>query len=980
MSEAERPAQFQNEISLEIMAQGTLIVFCTIDQMPSYFTTLFQHSSRLTVCLFLGIATLPASAAINLSDPIPVNPALTLGKLENGLTYYIQKNDTPRKKVELRLVVKAGSVLEDDDQQGLAHFTEHMAFNGSTHFKKNQLISYLQSIGVKFGADLNAFTSFDETVYVLPIPTDKKAYLKTGFQVLADWAQGVKMTNADIDKERDIILEEARLGKGADDRMSKQLLPEVFNGSRYADRLPIGKEDIIKTFKYDALRRFYRDWYRPDLMAVIVVGDIDPAEGEQMVREYFSGLKNPVPSRPRLPVTIPKNVDSKALVITDKEATNNLLMIRYPLQAIAPRLTIGDYRQDIIKSVYKSMLNRRLSALTEQAQPPFLGASAGTEQVVEGYESFMSAAVLSQSGISAAMNALVQEKNSIRRFGFTIAEFERAKKIEAREYETMYNERNNSLSSSFASEYIRNFLHAEPIPGLKNEYAYFKEFYEGITLEELDQYARKATPDDSTKLVFYVGSDKAGEVVPGTADLLKFASQAENRPIQAYKEKESRSALMNSPPTAGTIVSEKENKLLGLTELGLSNGVKVILKKTDFKSDQILMSARRFGGMSVYGDQDFYNAWYANPIVWEMGMSNFSAKDVQETLAGKYATVRTSIDNYTENFGGTSSNDDLESMLQLLYLRMTSPRKDKVLYQSFINTQKELARNSWARPETIFSDQVVTALYQNHPRVMRQAKVEDFDKLDLERSMEIFQDRYGSAKDLTFIFVGSFDLDKIKPLIATYLASLPATDIKTGYQDLKIQPVRGIVKKDVKVGSEAKSIISISFTGPAIYSREENTRFHAMLDVLNLKIIDVIREKQGLIYSGGVNGSIQRIPQMQYGIDIDLPCSPDNVNKVIAAMFAEIQKLQTAGPSAEDVNKVKQAWLQDHQVDLRSNESWLDHLQTATLYQTDPESILTTEKRIKAVNANQIKDAANRYFNMQNYVQVVLYPEDKKDK
>lgn len=940
--------------------------------------------TKLLSCAISSIVLLlsacPAMAGIKLTDPIPVNPDLNTGTLANGLRYYIQKNDTPRKKVELRLVVKAGSVLEDDDQQGLAHFTEHMAFNGSRHFKKHQLISYLQSIGVKFGADLNAYTSFDETVYVLPIPTDKKSYLKTGFQVLADWAQGVEMKAADIDKERSIILEEARLGKGVSDRISKQLMPEVFNGSKYAERMPIGKEDIIQNFKHDALRRFYKDWYRPDLMAVMVIGDVEPAEAEKMVRTYFSGLQNPQPSRPRPEIVIPKSTSSKSLVITDKEAGNNMLMLRYPLEKQPAHNSIADYRQDIIRNMYQGMLSRRLGALTDLPKPPFLGASAGSQPVVNGYESFISTAVISPAGTAAAMTALIQEKNRVRQFGFTADELDRARKIEAREYESIFNERNKSDSATFAAEYIRNFLHDEPIPGIKNEYLYFKEFSGGITLEEMNQFARDATPDDSTRLVFYVGSNKSGETIPSNTELLEMARLAEQQQLEAKPETAVKSSLMSSLPTPGKIIAEKENRLLGTIEWTLSNGVKVTVKKTDFKNDQVLLSARRFGGMSLYNEDDKFNAWYSNSIVWGMGLGNFSQQDISNVLAGKDANVRTTIDNYTELFSGSSSKADIESMLQLLYLRMTSPRKDEAVFQSFIAAQKQQARNNMSTPESVFWEDVKTARYGNHPRILRTAKVEDFDHVNMERSLEIFQQRYGSAKDLHFVIVGSFDVDKLRPLVATYLASLPVTDVKTSFEDLHIEPVSGIVKKEVHAGDEQKSIVSISFGGLMTYSREENSRFYAMLDILNLKIIDVLREKQGLIYSGGASGGFHRTPHAHYDIDLTLPCSPENAEKVVAALFGEIQKLQKSGPQIEDLNKVKQSWLKDSQQELRSNENWLNHLQTAVLYKTDPESILSTEKRIKALSPAQIKDAAKRYFDFNNYVQVVMYPEEKKVK
>ena len=351
----------------------------------------FISLRKLVVCFLFLALSWSAHSALVLNDPLPVNPQLKTGKLDNGLTYYIQKNSKPEKRVELRLVVKAGSILEEADQQGLAHFVEHMAFNGSQHFKKHELISYLQSIGIKFGADLNAYTSFDETVYILPIPIEnagadnKKSNLETGLLVLEDWAHGLTMNNADIDAERNIILEEARLGKGANDRMDKQLYPALLNGSRYAERLPIGKEDIIKHFKYDEIKRFYRDWYRPDLMAVYVVGDIDPAQVEAMIKADFSPLTNPAHERPRNYATIPTRSQSAGLVITDKEATNNMVMIRYPVQPNKEDKTIGDYRESLIKMLISSIVNQRLQQLTEQASPPFLAGTSGMVERV-GFE------------------------------------------------------------------------------------------------------------------------------------------------------------------------------------------------------------------------------------------------------------------------------------------------------------------------------------------------------------------------------------------------------------------------------------------------------------------------------------------------------------------------------------------------------------------------------------------------------------------
>ena len=945
---------------------------------------MMQNSVRklFVITVMLGFSW--TSSAIELTDPLPVNPLLKVGKLDNGLTYYIQKNSKPEKRVELRLVVKAGSILEDEDQQGLAHFTEHMAFNGSRHFKKHELISYLQSIGIKFGADLNAYTSFDETVYILPIPMEdaplkgKKTNLETGMLVLEDWAHGLTMRDADIDAERKIILEEARLGKGANDRMNKQLYPELFNGSRYARRLPIGKEDIISNFKHDVIRRFYADWYRPDLMAVFVVGDVDPQQAEKLVRSHFGHLKNPAHERSRFYADFPPRSSSTALVITDREATSNTVVIRYPIVPSKEDVTIADYRESLVKNLSSAMLNQRLQELTQQASPPFLGGVTGLETIARGYESYSAYAFIGRVGVEPAVTALTQENERARQFGFSQAELERSKKALQRQYESQFNERDKSDSAGFVSEYVRNFLTGESIPGIANEYEYVAVLLPGITLYEVNQYAQKNIPDGTPKLVAYLGSDQAGELVPDKDSLLGWVNAAEKSTVVANSDKVLPANLMSQPPKPGSIVTETENKQLGLTELMLSNGVKVILKPTDFKDDQVLLSATRFGGQSLYGDADMFNARYAVPVEYSMGLADFTPTDLQKILSGKAVSFQASLGNYTESFSGAASDNDIESLFQSVALRFAAPRQDPDLFTAYIHRMQDMSKNNLARPEAVFSKMLSTTLYNNHPRLSLPASPDDFTHVDMARTAAIYNDRLTSAKGLTFILVGSFDVAQIKPLIATYLASLPTGDIPVAYKDLHIRPVTGVVKREVHSGSEAKSQVSIMFSGPAQYSKAENMRFQALIEVMNIRIIDVLREKLTLIYGGGMSGAIERIPYQNYRLGLSLPCGPENVDRVIAAALAEIDKVRQQGVTAEELNKVKLNWITNHTISMRTNELWLSYLQDAMLYQTDPAEILTLEQRINAITVEDVQQAANRYLNTENYVQVVLYPDAKK--
>lgn len=919
-----------------------------------------------------------AQAEIRLSDPLPLAPEVTVGKLPNGLTYYIKKNARPAQKVELRLVVKAGSILEDDDQQGLAHFTEHMAFNGSTHFKRNELISYLQSIGVKFGADLNAYTSFDETVYVLPIPTNKKENLEKGFLVLEDWAHGLKFNPADINSERGIVLEEARLGKGASDRMNKVLYPKLLNGSRYAERMPIGKESVLKTFKPEAIKRFYKDWYRPDLMAVMVVGDVEPKQAEKLIRQHFGKLKNPAKPRPRLYAEVPQRSQTEALVITDKEAPDDSVFIRYPIRAAQEPVTIADYRRQMIENLYGQMLSARMQELTQQANPPFIQGGSSMGKLVRGYESFSAYALLGKGGVQPAVDALVLEDERARRFGFSQDELDRARKDMLRNYERAYSERDKSDSAGFVAEYSRNFLEQEAVPGIANELLYAQELLPQVTLQEINETVAKVIPDQQKKLVVFMGAEpKPGASVPTQQQLLDAVAKAEQQKVDPRTEKILASKLMDGPPAGGSIVSEKLNSAIGVTELTLGNGVRVLLKPTDFKNDQVLMGSTRFGGQSLFGDADIYNARYASAVVGSMGLKDLAPLDLQKVLAGKTVNVGASLGELSEGFGGSASSADVEAMLQLVYLYFNDVRKDVGLYQSFIGKQQDLAKNSMAQPEAVFYDAIQHAMFGDNPRVDGVPRAADFDKVGLDRSLDIFRQRFSSARGMTFIFAGSFELDKIKPLIASYLGTLPVGDVPHAYRDVGMRPVTGVVKKEIYMGSEPKSTISITFNGDVAYSDEQKLTLQALGEVLNLKVIEVLREKMSMIYGGGFETSMGQHPYGHYSVALNLPTGPENVDKVIAAAFAEINKMKTDGPSAADLEKVKLNWITRQQKSLRENRYWMSQLMGSVTQGRDPAHILRYEQRVRAITPQAVKLAAQRYLDMHNYVQVVMYPERK---
>jgi len=918
-----------------------------------------------------------ANAAVDLNEPIRFERDLKVGKLANGLTYYIKRNARPEKQLEMKLVLKAGSIVEDDDQRGLAHFVEHMGFSGSTNFKKHELISYLQSIGVRFGADLNAHTNFDETIYELSVPTDKQEYVDKGFLILSDWAQGMTLAPEAIDAERGVILQEARQRNSAGYRMSRSLSTNWFFGlgeSRYSKRDPIGQEDIIRNAPPEALRRFYKDWYRPDLMAVIVVGDIDPAAAEKMIETHFGTMTMPANPRPRMSVTVLPQRSTSALIATDPEATSSSLNIRYPSSARPVRRTVADYRAHQVRNLFNFMLNGRLQELTQLPEPPFLRAQAGYDSIGKGYQAFKLEATLGKGGAAPAIAALTRESARAREFGFSQAELDAGKKNLLRSAEFQYAERDKISSTAFVGTYIAGFLNGEVLPGPEDEYRIIRELLPEISLADIQQYARAALPAKAPRTLTFKGKDKPDAPAPSKSALLAALDAADAAPVTAREEKVVAGSLLASPPQGGAIAAETQDATVGITRLTLSNGVKVILKKTDFRNEQVIMRAARFGGALLYKPEDDLNGRMSSTIVSTMGWGAYSPAALQQILAGKSLGLGVSMTDYTDHVTGGAAPADLETLLQAVYLRFTTVRRDEDLFKSFINKQLESTRDATARPERVMADAIRTTLFNNHPRVAGVPSQEALRNLTLDHSIALYKERFSSARDMTFIFVGNFDPATVKPLLATYLGGLPTDDIALGFKDLGIRPVTGVVKKEVRRGTHDQSVISLNFTGPATFSNAERMRFVALVEVAKLRLTALLREKS-LVYSVGLSGSLSQVPYGHYQLTATLPTSPNKVDPLLAAVFAEIDTLKTKGPDPSDLNKVQQTTLQTLGRVLKDNNGWAVLLEASVLSGTDPAERLADGSRMSALTVDDIKAAAQQYFNTQNYVQVVMNPE-----
>lgn len=909
-----------------------------------------------TACLLLIVCY--SRAQVKLDTVLPIDPHVRIGHLDNGLTYYIRQNALPEKKVELRLVVNVGSILEDDNQQGLAHFCEHMAFNGTKHFQKNDLVSFLQSIGVQFGADLNASTSFDETQYILPIPTDKPGNLDTGFLILEDWAHNVSYTTQDINEERPVILEESRLGKGASQRMRDKYFPVLFAGSKYAERLPIGLDSIIRNFPPDTLRAFYHDWYRPDLMAVVVVGDVTPDKAEAMIRAHFAGLTNPSPERPRLYAEVPARTMSQGMVVTDKEATNYNVQLLYSFQKKTPILTLGDYRTDLLKELFRIMLSQRLAELTQKENPPFLSAGAGFTDIARQYETFYGSALVGKDGVQRSEDALIQEIDRVKQYGFTDGELARGKKSLLNSIEQAYQEKDKTESGDLVDEYIDHFLSQEPIPGVANEYQYYKELLPGITTAEVGALTGELK-ENPHYLVLLTGPEKGNFPLPEGDSLLAMADRASTLTVQAYTEKAVSSDLITHKPQPGKVVKEAKNEQLGTTELTFASGVKVVLKSTDFKNDEILLDGFRKGGKNVYGTADRYNAEYASAVVSAMGMGDFSPTDLKKANAGKTASVSVQLGELSADVKGSSSVKDLETMLQMVYLYCTNPRKDTALFGAFRTKQITYLQFLMSNPQAAFLDTLQTTLYNGN--VLAPILVPHpgyFSSLSVDRMLQIFKEQFGSGDGFTFTLVGSFDIEKIKPLLAQYLGSLPTGGKTFAFTDNGVRPLQTGSTLVVHKGKDKKGLILKFYNAQVPYSEASDLAFDGLSEVLNIRIIDRLREKIGGIYSGGTFAEMNKYPYANSSLVLQLPCNPDKVDTLLTAFREELDKIKKDGPTAEDLSKVKAQWQEKYNTDIKENGYWQSALHGIYLLDAAPSSTVNYLSRIQSLTAAQIQAAA----------------------
>jgi zinc protease len=904
---------------------------------------------------------------------LPLDPAVLHGRLPNGLTYFVRANRKPEQRADLWLVVDAGSILEDDDQRGLAHFVEHMAFNGTQRFAKRQLVELLESMGMRFGADLNASTGFDETVYTLRVPTDRPELLARAFDVLEQWACCVAFDPREVDAERGVVVEEWRLGRGAAARVRDRQLPVLWHGSRYAERLPIGDMSIIQAASPTLLRRYYDDWYRPDLMAVIAVGDFDAATIAAEIGTRFARLAPRRSPRHRFEAAVPPHPGTLADVTTDPELTVAAASIEIKTAERA-EATRADFRRTLVESLYAGLLNARLDELRRQPDPPFLFAAASTGGGLRTADAFRVQVGSDPARLGRAVEAMALEMERVRRHGFAATELERAQRNILRGYEQAVAEKDRRDSADLASELARVVLEGEAAPGIEQELAMVRELLPSIGLTEV-QRAGELWSGTDNRVLLASGPRKEGVDLPAAATLLALVAASRERPVEPYEDRQMAGPLVAQPPAPGSILAETSIDSIQALDWRLANGVRVVLKPTEFQQDQVLLTGWRPGGHSTAHDEEFLSASMAAGLLREGGLGEFDATTLRKALAGKVAGAAASIGELDETVGGSASQRDLESMFELVYLSMTSPRKDRQAFDSTLSRMRVSLENRLAQPAAWFHDAMAEALSSNHPR-RRPLTPERLDAIDLDTAEQFFRQRFADANGFTFLLVGSFSPERVRPLVERWLGGLPAAGAASTWKDLGVRAPAGVVPIVVRRGLEPKASVQLVFAQPAAVSREAIHDLRTLADVLRAELRETLREDQGGVYGVGVSGSLSDRPVEESRLAISFGCDPRRVDELVASVFATLERLRSAGPAEDRLQKVRENQRRDREVALRENGFWLGTLQYYLSRDLDPALILDYDALIARVTVENIRAAARRYADPSRYVLGRLLPED----
>ena len=928
---------------------------------------------KLLLIAFLWSLYSSSSAQIDVNAPIPIDTNIRIGILPNGIKYYVRKNSKPEKRAEFRLAVNAGSNFEEDNQQGIAHLTEHLAFNGTKNFKKNELIDYLESVGTKFGPHLNAYTSFDETVYMIQIPTDKNEIVDKGLQILQDWSYNLAFDSMEVEKERGVVIEEWRIGQGAGERMRRQYWPLLFKDSRYALRLPIGKKEVIESTPQSAIKAFYADWYRPDLMAVVAVGDFDPIEMEKKIIAQFSKVPSKSSTKAWQAYEVPASKELIYSAVTDKENTSSSIELLYKL----PRETnvqIKDFKDDIMKQLFSSMMNARLDEISRKADAPFLSAGGGFGSLVRTKSSFDLSARCTETKFRVALKVVIDELERIRRYGFAQTELDRVKLEALDNIKRAYNERDKSPSAGFAREYVSNFLTKEPIPGIEKEYEYYNLFIEQATLEEISNLGKIYLTGSENCLALITYPEKSGLDIPSSEDIKKMFSDVKVAKLEAYVDKVSNKPLIEATLKPADIISEEKNEKYGITKWKFKNDITVTVKPTDFNNDKILFSSNSQGGWSITDRKDFYSAISADAIVDNSGLGEFDATMLDKMLAGKTVNCTPSITALYQGLNGSCAPKDLETLMELIYGYHTMPRIDDDAFAASMEARRTALRNKSVNPQSVYND-TVNYFMSGYHYAARPMTMEFLDSVKSDRALEIYKDLMGDLSGTNFYFVGNFDVDSLKNFARKYIGNLPSTGNVKKWKDIGARYPKGQVQKTVKKGIAPKSYVSLRWNMDFDYTPLNRNEAYALNKLVSIRLREVLREDKSGVYGVGCNFNPSHYPNSKLENTVSFNCKPENVDSLVQAVLTVIAEVKEKGCDEKNLEKIKQTFIRERETALKENSFWLAAMVSADKNNEKLADMDSYNEWVNSLKGPDFIQFADKYFKTDNYAKLILMPE-----
>jgi zinc protease len=926
--------------------------------------------SLMALAFSLAAAQLPTEIA---EMPLPSDPDILIGTLDNGISYYIMQNSRPANRAELRLYVDAGSILEDEDQLGLAHFTEHMAFNGSANFGKSEVVDYLASIGMGFANGLNAMTSFDFTMYQLKIPTDDREQLEQGFRILSDMAHQVSFEESELEKERGVIIEEWRMGQNAQSRISDQIFKVRFAGSRYATRMPIGTYDVLTTFGRDEILRFYQDWYRPDLQSVVVIGDLEQDQALALVEEYFADIPARENPRPREIFEVPDHPAPRAVVATDSEYPYSTITASWRRDPTDYK-TVADFVRDVQESLFFSMLNARFEEITQQEDAPFSAAYGSSGSMMKGFGSTELLAYTGEGKNIEALQALLTEAERVRRHGFTQSELDRAKVRYIRNLERAVEENDTRDSGRIVWSIFGSLISDNTIMGAEQRLMLASQFVDQLPLEAINAVIDDLITEENLT-ISYSSIDKEGMVHPTEEELLAVYGEVQATQIEPYEDNVVTEPLMAELPAKGEITLRKTYPDSGIQHWTLSNGVQVYSKKTDFKADEILFSAKSPGGFSRYDSEKAIAAQLLGNYLNVSGVGDFDRNAMSRIMSGKIASVDLEVDTYYEGFSGSASPRDLETMFQLIYQYGTNARFEQSSLNAMVNQLRPFLENQSLNPQSVFFDSLKVLNYDHHP-LKQSLKAEHLDELELKRMISIHNDRFADFSDFSFFFAGNFDEELLEEYLRIYLANLPVSPRRDEIVDAGIMPIQGKREARFRQGSSESAYVAHTTNEKFKINNDNKVAMSAMTMVLNEKLRENIREELSGVYVIQAWNSVEMYPQEHYQLNIFMACSPDRVDELNEAIFATVDSIRAGDFEERFVDSAKAVLQKRYEESISQNRYWLSRMVENAFNREAIDSFLEHPARYAKIDKKLITSAARKYLQFdKNHLTVVMIPE-----